>query len=193
MNAQARPWVAIVLYCVSVLSLIVAFVFFMRMQEDQSAITHLREQGVVSRALVVEKKEDKTVVEGRRGRSRTIQYKILQVRHVPKSTVPFADFPAKVAESNLPVAPPPTGDPMGDSEYVGVMFVPASVYDKTKIGDLLTVVNTPWDRSEPVLVSDVNAFKSGEYNLLVGLALVVMVLSGLAGWFVGRKRPQTAG
>ena len=187
MNASARPWVVICLYCVSALALIGAFVFFMRMQEDQSANSKLRSYGVVSRALVVEKKEDTTVVEQRRGRSRTVEYKILIVRHVPLSTVKFADFPSKTPEAALPVAPPLTGNPMADSKFGGVMFVPAQVYEKTRVGDRLTVVNTPWDREEPVLVSEVNAFKGGEYYPHIAGLLVLVVVSGAAGLALRRR------
>lgn len=194
MNASARPWVVICLYCVSVLALIGAFVLFMRMQEDQSANSKLRSHGVVSRALVVEKKEDSAVVEQRRGRSRTIEYRILIVRHVPLSTVKFADFPLKVPEMALPEAPPLTGNPMADSKFGGVMFVPADLFEKTRVGDRLTVVNTPWDREEPVLVSEVNAYQGGQYYPHIAGLLVLMLASGATGFALrkGRVRREAA-
>lgn len=190
MNAVARPWIGLCFKLLAVLAAIFAFIFFMRMMEDQSANQKLREHGVVSRALVTDKKKDELVSthsSGRRGNSSystTTDLWVVHVRHVPKSTVKYADFPAKVKEADLPVAPPVTGDPLKDSEHIGVMFVPVELYDKTKVGDMLTVVNTPWDSSEPVLVSEVEAFDGGaSYYPRMAIALVLM----LAFWLIGRR------
>ncbi len=190
MNAVARPWIGLCFKLMAVLAAIIAFIFFMRMMDDQSANQKLREHGVVSRALVTDKKKDELVSthsSGRRGNSSyttTSDLWVLHIRHVPKSTVKYADFPGKVKEDELPVAPPVTGDPLKDSENVGVMFVPVEFYDKTKVGDMLTVVNTPWDASEPVLVVDVEAFDGGaSYYPGMAIALVLM----LAFWLIGRR------
>jgi len=183
MNARTRPWIGFIFKMLALLAAIFAFIFFMKMQEEQSEIDRLRDDGVVSRALVTAKNLDKMTFEGRRGRSRSVDLQVLQIRHVPKSTVRYADYPAKVKEANLPVAPPMTGDLMKDSENIGVMFVSVDLYDKTRAGDMLTVVNTPYDPESPELVSDVAAWTPHAFYPRIVMALL---LAGLF-WFVGRR------
>lgn len=189
MNAVARPWIGLCFKLMALLAAIFAFVFFMRMQEEQSANDKLRGQGVVSRALVTAKEQDQTTTRHsgltRRssGYTTTNDIWVLSVRHVPKSTVKFADFPAKVKEADLPVAPPLTGDPMKDSGSGGVMWVSQDLYDKVKEGDMLTVVNTPWDSESPVLVAEVNAFDPSPFYPRMAIALALMVLF----WLIGRR------
>lgn len=189
MNAIARPWIGLCFKLMAVLALIFAFIFFMKMQEEQSANDKLRNQGVVSRALVTEKEQDKITSQhaGLSRRSSGYQTEsniwVLTVRHVPKSTVKYADFPSKVKEADLPVAPPLTGDPMKDSAYSGVMWVPVEVYDKVQVGDMLTVANTPWDSESPVLVSDVEAFDPSAFYPRMAIALVLTLLF----WLIGRR------
>lgn len=189
MNAVARPWIGLCFKLMALLAAIFAFVFFMRMQEEQSANDKLREHGVVSRALVTAKEKDQTTTRHsgltRRssGYTTTNDIWVLSVRHVPKSTVKFADFPAKLKEADLPVAPPLSGDPMKDSGNGGVMWVSKELYDKVKPGDMLTVVNTPWDSESPVLVAEVNAFDPSPFYPRMAIALALMVLL----WLIGRK------
>lgn len=194
MKAAARPWLGLVFKCLSVLALVFAFIFFMRMMDEQSENDKLRSQGVVSRALVTDKKQDSSVSthrSGRKGRSSyttTNELWLLNVRHVPKSTVKYADFPGKVKEANLPVAPPLTGDLMKDSANIGVMWLPKETYEKTNVGDMLTVVNTPWSSGSPVLVSEVEAFDPSPFYPRIGIALVLMVLFWLVGHRIGKAR-----
>jgi hypothetical protein len=189
MNAIARPWIGLCFKLMAVLALIFAFIFFMRMMDDQSENDKLRNQGVVSRALVTAKEKDQTTTQtsGLRRRSSgsttTNDIWVLSVRHVPKSTVKYSDFPSKVKETDLPVAPALTGDPMKDMGNGGVMWVTEEFYSKTKVGDMLTVVNTPWDSESPVLVSEVEAFDPSPYYPKMALALVLMLLF----WFIGRR------
>lgn len=186
MNAIARPWVGLVFKCLSILALIFALIFFMRMQEEQSEIGRLKNQGVVSRATVTDKQLDKMVYEGRRGRTRSVDLQILHVRHVPDSKVKYADFPAKVKEADLPVAPPVSGDAVKDSKYLGVMFVPVDLYEKSKVGDMLTVVNTPFNTDAPELVSEVRAFDAGIYYPRIAIALVLMLAFWIIGWRIAK-------
>jgi hypothetical protein len=127
------------------------------------------------------------VVEGRRGRSRSSDLNVIRVRHVPKSEVKYADFPSKVSEADLPVAPPETGDALKDSDYTGIMFVTKEVYERTNAGDMLTVVNTPWDKNAPELVEDVRNFDDGaSFQPYIGISLVLTVVFGVIGWWIGR-------
>lgn len=189
MNEVARPWIGLCFKLMAVLAFLFAFIFFMKMQEEQSENDKLRSDGVVSRALVVAKEKDELVTtssSGVRNRSTTTTKSdlwVLTVRHVPKSTVNYADFPTKVKEAELPVAPALTGDPTKDSGNGGVMFVSQDRYDQTKVGDLLTVVNTPWDSTEPVLVSEVEAFDPSVFYPRMGIALFLTVVF----WLIGRR------
>lgn len=189
MNAVARPWIGLCFKLLAVLAFIFAFIFFMRMQEEQSENDKLRNQGVVSRALVTAKEQDTITTQSsglrRRSSGTTTENDIwvLSVRHVPKSTVKYADFPSKVKEADLPVAPKLTGDPMKDSGYGGVMWVSEEIYNKTKVGDMLTVVNTPWDSGSPVQVTEVEAFDPSPYYPKMAIALFLTLLF----WLIGRR------
>ena len=191
MNTRARPWIGLCFKLLALLALIIAFVFFMRMQEEQSANDKLRNHGVVSRALVIEKAKDSLTTQHSGLRRRSSGYStetdlwVLTVRHVPKSTVAYADFPARVKEGDLPVAPPLTGDPMKDSANLGIIWVSQEVFDAAKVGDVLPVVNTPWDSSSPVLVSEVEAFDPSPFYPGIALSLILMAVFAAIGW---RKR-----
>lgn len=183
MNAAARPWIGLFFKLLAVLAGIFAFIFFMRMEEESSFYSKLQTSGVVSRALVTDKELDSARYEGRKGRSRTVEYRFIHIRHVPKSTVKFSDYPAKVKEADLPLAPAVTGDPLKDSAYSGIMDVPMSTYEAIKVGDMLTVVNTPWDADSPVLISTIGAFDPSVYYPRMAIALVLMI----AFWMIGRR------
>lgn len=86
-------------------------------------------------------------------------------------------------ETDLPVAPALTGDPMKDSANLGIMWVSKEVFDRTRAGDLLTVANTPWDADSPVLVAEVEAFDPSPAYPGIAIALVLM----LAFWMIGRR------
>ena len=75
-----------------------------------------------------------------------------------------------------------------EDDRVRVMFVPLDVYEKSKVGDRLTVVNTPFNTTAPELVSDVKAFDAGIYYPRIVIALLLMI--GL--WFVGRRISKAA-
>lgn len=188
MNARARPWIGLCFKLMALLALIIAFVFFMRMQEEQSANDKLRNQGVVSRALVVDKAKDSLTTQHSGLRRRSSGYTtetdlwVLTVRHVPKSTVAYADYPAKVKESDLPTAPALTGDPMTDSAHQGIMWVSQAVYDAAKVGDMLTVVNTPWDSESPVLVAEVAAFDPSPFYPGIAVSLILSAVFAAIGW-----------
>ncbi len=189
MNANARPWIGLCFKLLAVLAFIFAFIFFMRMDEERSENDKLRNQGVVSRALVIEKEEDTLTTQHSGLRRRSSGYTtendiwVLSVRHVPESTVKYADYPSRVKEADLPVAPALTGDPMQDSRNLGIMWVPEEMYRNTEVGDMLTVVNTPWDRESPVLVSEVEAFDASVFYPRIGIALLLTIVF----WLVGRR------
>jgi hypothetical protein len=186
MNAIARPWIGLVFKCLSLLAAIFAFIFFMNMQGEQSDVDRYRKEGVVSRAVVTDMKLDKMVYEARKGRTRSQDIQVLFVRFVPKSPVKYADYPAKVSDTELPVAPPLTGDVTKDSEFGDVIWVSREVYDKTKVGDSFTVVDTPYSGDGPELVSDIKDYDPSIYHPRIAIALALMLLFGFIGWRISK-------
>jgi hypothetical protein len=186
MNAMARPWIGLVFKCLSILAAIFAFTFFMRMDEDRSRVNNYRESGTVSRAVVTEMKLDKIVYEGRRGRTRSENVQYLFVRFDPDSKVKYADFPVKVQEADLPLAPALTGDSAKDGKYLDIMSVPRDLYDRTKLGDVLTVVDAPFSGYGPELVSDIRAFDPAEAYPKMAIALALALMLWLIGWRISK-------
>jgi hypothetical protein len=183
MNAQAKPWIALTFTCLSVLSLLFAFIFFMRLNEETTQHKRYVEEGVVSRAIVVEKNLDTATYQRSKGRSTTVNLKIVRVRHVQKSLVKFQDFPNKVSKAQLPAAPPISGDFRIEMDFNGLMFVSSELYNRVSPGDELIVVNTPYEPSSPVLVDDVRAFSPAVFYPRIAIALLLTI----AFWFVGRR------
>lgn len=189
MNAIARPWIGLCFKLLAFIAVIFAVIFFMRMQEDQSRVDNYRNSGTVSKAVVTNKDKDTITRQnsgiGRRSSGSTTESDIwvLSVRFAPKSTVKYADYPDKVAEADLPSAPPETGDPMKDSEFSEVMWVAKDVYDKTAVGDTLVVVDAPFSGFGPELIADVRDFDGSDAYPKIAIALVLALLL----WFVGRR------
>lgn len=193
MNAVARPWIGLCFKLMAVLALIFAFVFFMRMDEVRSEVNRYKSKGTVSRAVVTDMSLDKLVYEGtsgRRGRggssSRTEDIQVLNVRFDAKSTVKFADYPVKVSEANLPVAPAVTGDTAKDGPNTDVIWVSRELYDRTKVGDMLTVVDTPYSGDGPELIADIRDFDPTEAYPNIAIALALAVLLWIIGWRISR-------
>jgi hypothetical protein len=189
MNAVARPWIGLCFKLSAVLAVIFAFIFFMRMDEEQSRVNNYRNSGTVSKAVVVEKEKDTVTTQSsglrRRSSGSTTENDIwvLTVRFDPKSTVKYVDYPSKVKEADLPKAPAITGDPKKDGEFVEVLWVSRDLYDKTKIGDTLTVVDAPFSGFGPELVSDIRDFDPSDAYPKIAIALALALLL----WFIGRR------
>lgn len=200
LNAAARPWVGIALKCLSVLALIIAFIFFMRMQEEQSVVARYQKEGVVSRAIVTDMHLDKMIHEdssrsGRRrsgtDRTRATDLQVLHVRFVPKSTVKYADYPAKVREADLPTAPALSGNVMADSEFGEVMFVPRPLYDRTNVGDMFVVVDTRFSGDGPRLISDIADFDASSHYAPIATALALTLILWLVAVRIGKAPPAS--
>ena len=166
MNAIARPWIGLVFKCCAALALIVAFVFFMRMQEDQSFIDRYRADGTVSRAVVIGMERDTLTTTTRKGRSRRTDIQMLTVRFNPKSGLKYADY---TGQADIPSAPPPTGNPMADSEFSEVIWVSNTAFEATKVGDSFVVVDTPYyaQAAEGAAQVQINGVPAGNYKLRV--------------------------
>jgi hypothetical protein len=188
MNAQARPFIAIAVYMCAILAFIFSFVYFMRMQEEASENNRFRTHGAVSRAVVTEKKldtitrPDRTSFRASRSRSRTTSspINVMFIRFEPRSVISISDYGTKALEEDLPSAPPVTGRVMTDMDCSGLMWVSDEVFAVTQVGDMLVVVNTPFDRSSPKLVSEVMSFdQSTFYPWILGYLLLSLCLAGL--------------
>ncbi len=189
MNAVARPWIGLCFKLMAVIAVIFAFIFFMRMDEEQSRINNYRNSGTVSKAVVIAKNKDSITSQTsgirRRssGRTTTSDIWVLSVRFAPKSTVKYADYPSKINEASLPMPPALVGDPAKDSEASDVMWVSRELYDSTKVGDTLTVVDAPFSGFGPELVTDVRDFDPSDAYPNIAIALVIALLL----WFIGRR------
>ncbi len=181
MNPVARHWWALCLKMIALLCFIGAFIAFMRLQEEESELHRLRNQGVVSQAVVTSKEVDEITRRSRRGRTSSSQINVLMVRHNPKSTIPYADLGTKVKETDLP---PPV--PESKDAPIGVMWVNDEVFAKTQVGDLLTVVNTPYNKTSPELVSDVRDFSPRNFHLAIGVFLALTFLIWLPARRLGK-------
>jgi hypothetical protein len=186
MNAIARPWIGLAFKLLAMLAAIFAFVFFMTMDEEASDVDRYRSEGVVSRAVVTGKDVDQIRYSGRAGRSRTQDVQILEIRFAKDSPVAFADFPDEVSESELPVPPTPTGDPLIDGEFVEVIFVPQDVFNRINVGDMLTVVDTPYSGDGPEFHADIAGFDPSLFYPRIAIALVLMVVFAFIGWRISR-------
>lgn len=188
MNSAARPWIAIVFKCLAVLSLIFAFVFFMRMQEEKSLVDRYRTEGTVSRAIITDKEVDTVRYEGRRGRSRTEEWRMLWVRFDPESTVTYADFSATGSIGQLPGPGELTGDPIADSHGAEIITVPSEVYDAATVGDRLVVVDTIYSGDGPLFYEEISEFDPASFYPGMALSLALMVVFGVIGWLIGRRK-----
>jgi hypothetical protein len=72
---------------------------------------------------------------------------------------------------------------MKDGESVESMWVSRDLYDKTKVGDMLTVVDAPFSGFGPELVSDIRDFDPSIYYPRMAIALFLMLLF----WSIGRR------
>jgi hypothetical protein len=188
MNEVTRRMIGIVFNCLSFLAVIFSFIFFMRMQEDQSMTERYRSEGTVSRAVVTDKKLDKMVTQRSKGRSTTTNLQILYIRYAERSPVKYADFPARIAEKDLPGAPPQNGDASKDSSSIGVIFVPRATYEAVKVGDTLIVVDTPYSGDDPELIDTIKGFDPSVFYPRIAIALTLGLMFGLIGLMITRPR-----
>ena len=184
MNNAARPWIGLVFKCAAVLALIFAFIFFMRMQEEQSFTDRYRDKGTVSRAVVTGMETDELVRTGRRGRTTKTDIQVLSVRFNPKSTLAFRDYEDGV---EVPAAPPP-GGAAADWEFADVIWVTKDVYARTKIGDSFLVVDTPYSGDGPELIEDISTFDPASFYPGIAISLVLGAVLAVIGWAGPWKR-----
>lgn len=178
MKSAAKPWIVLCVKCIAVLCFIGAFIAFMKLNERTSELHRLRTVGVVSRAVVTDKEVDTIRRQQRKGKSTTSEIRVLTVRHNPKSTIAYADMDTKVQEADLP---PPL--PEGKDAPIGIMHVGLDLYDQTNIGDVLTVVNTPYRPGGPELYTDIRDFTPDAHYQFMGLFGVL----GVVFWLVARR------
>ena len=175
-QALVRYWWGVCLKCLAALAFIGVLGAFLKLQDRQSELRRLRNEGVVSRAVVTEKDVDTVTTKTRRGGSSSYEVRTLRVRHNPKSPVKFADVGTKVPEADLP---PPLPDDR--DAPIGFIRVDTALFEKTQVGDVLTVVNTPYSPNSPEFYTDVRDFSAaGHYQfmaLCAGLAVGFYMLA----------------
>ena len=175
-QALVRYWWGVCLKCLAALAFIGVLGAFLKLQDRQSELRRLRNEGVVSRAVVTEKDVDTVTTKTRRGGSSSYEVRTLRVRHNPKSPVKFADVGTKVPEADLP---PPLPDDR--DAPIGFIRVDDALFEKTQVGDVLTVVNTPYSPNSPEFYIDVRDFSAaGHYQfmaLCAGLAVGFYMLA----------------
>lgn len=194
LNAQARPFAAIAVYMCALLALIGAFAIFMRMQEISGEMHTLRTKGAVSRALVTNKREDRIVRTEQSGirpsssRTRTTSSPIhvLSLWFERNSPVSYAEHALKGDEAALPAVPPRATSPLAAVDYTGVIWVSEEVFAGTKVGDVLVVVNSPFNRSAPKLFTEVKAFDGASAYPWIALCLALAAMLALFGRRIGR-------
>jgi hypothetical protein len=161
-QALVRYWWGVCLKCLAALAFIGVLAAFLKLQNRQSELRRLRNEGVVSRAVVTEKDVDTVTTKTRRGGSSSYEVRTLRVRHNPKSPVKFADVGTKVPEADLP---PPLPDDR--DAPMGFIRVDDALFEKTQVGDVLTVVNTPYSPNSPEFYTDVRDFSAaGHYQFM---------------------------
>jgi hypothetical protein len=185
MNNAARPWIGLVFKCAALLAAVFAFVFFMRMQEEQSDIDRYRKEGTVSRAVVTGMETDELIRTGRKGRTTKTDIQVLSVRFDPKSALAFRDYEEG---AEVPTAPPPSGDAVADSSLSEVIWVTKDVYAKTKIGDSFLVVDTPYSGDGPELIEDIRDFDPASFTPGIAISLVLAGVLAAIGWLGPWKR-----
>ncbi|MCL9998333.1 MAG: hypothetical protein NBV68_03035 [Erythrobacter sp.] len=185
MTNAARPWIGLVFKCAAALALIFAFIFFMRMQEEQSFTERYRDKGTVSRAVVTGMETDELIRTGRKGRTTKTDIQVLSVRFNPKSTLAFRDYEEGV---EVPAAPPSTGGAAGDWEYSDVIWVTKDVYARTRIGDSFLVVDTPFSGDGPELIEDIRSFDPASFYPGIAISLVLGAVLAVIGWAGPWKR-----
>lgn len=185
MNVAVRPLIGLIFKCCAALALIFAFIFFMRMQEEQSFTDRYRNEGTVSRAVVTGMETDELVRTGRKGRTTKTDIQVLSVRFNPKSTLAFRDYEDGV---EVPSAPPPSGVAGGDWEYADVIWVTKDVYARTKIGDSFLVVDTPYSGDGPELIEDIRTFDPASFYPGIAISMVLAAVLALIGWAGPWKR-----
>ena len=170
-QALVRYWWGISFKCLAALAFIGVLGAFLKLKDRESELRRLRNEGVVSRAVVTEKDVDTVTNKTRRGRSSSYEVRTLRVRHNPKSPVKFADVGTKVPEADLP---PPL--PEDRDAPIGFIRVDDALFEKTQVGDVLTVVNTPYSPNSPEFYTDVRDFSAAGYYQFMGLFGVITIV-----------------
>ena len=187
MSPVARHYWGLTLKCSSILAFIGGFVAFMMMMETSGEIEKYRTQGSVSRALVLdldrEVERRSTSGGGRRrvGTTRDVEFNFVRVRFVANSPVSYADVANGVAkESDLPMAPAATGNPVEDARHEGLMDVSHDQFDALTTEAVIPVVTVPWDSTTPRPLSEIREYSPTPYYpwMVIGLLLGI----GLWAW-----------
>lgn len=148
----------VILKSLAVLALIAAAGVFLTASGSGDDLARYENEGVVSQALVVAMDEGNKV----------------RVVHTPDSSVTFAALGNTVQVADLPV---PTA-----GASTGTVIMTTDGFTHVKVGDVITVVNTPYEPAFPKTLDSLTAEPSSAYLIWVA----VLAALAVALWLIGR-------
>lgn len=179
-NANARrAFTVIGIRALAVLCLLGSLGALMSMWSDQEDLQTFIDEGVVSRALVLDGKVDESTIVWNNGDRGKTSYNFLHVVTDPAGGMAYGDFIGAAKEQALPA--PPAGEPTDDQTRS------LSVSDESlaaiKQGDIVNVVTTRYDSSGGMLLSEITG---RDYTMHYTLAAIFAVLAA-ALWMLSRR------
>ena len=148
----------IIFKSLAVLALLGVAGVFLTADDAGTELARYQNEGVVSQALVVAMDEGNKV----------------RVVHTPESTTPFAALGDTVQVADLPV---PTA-----GASTGTVIMTTDGFTHVKVGDVITVVNTPYEPAFPKTLESITAEPSNSYLIWMAVLAVLAV----ALWMIGR-------
>lgn len=179
-NAEAKRGLTVLaVRTLAVLCLLGVFGSFMAKVSDGWELDRYRNEGVVSKARVLDSKEDTSTIVWNNGERGQTSYNFLHVVTDPAGGMPFADFTAAGQEPALPL--PPTGEPT--DEQTRTVSVNDESFAAIKGGDIVNVVTYRYDSSGGMLLSEITGRDYTTHHILIAIFGALAV--GL--WMLGGR------
>ncbi|MEO9635286.1 MAG: hypothetical protein ABJ360_14920 [Roseobacter sp.] len=170
-----KAYLGLIFKCMAGLALIgVIAVFFVMQGVEEERFRYINE-GVVSKALVLDKAVDSYTLKNAKGKTAESSKNFVHIVHDPKSTVTYSELGKSVKEADLPV-------PKKD-ESTGVMDMDDTEFVMVQVGQVLTVVNTPYEPQNPWTLAKLRDYSPASYYLWMAIFGVLAVTF----WFTGRR------
>lgn len=149
---------------------------------QQGAVDHLRQAGLVTMGSVVDKVAKGEVRKGVNGKPKSATSAMLVLQYDRNAQMAWADFVANNERVKITLQTP----------SMNTYARPASSdeFKEAKVGDRLALVVDPDNREKVETADYVKTYKSGGLRLAAGGALLLGLLTLLAGvgtWIKGRK------
>lgn len=184
-NAQAKRGLTVLaIRTLAVLCLLGVFGALMAKVSDGWELDPYRNEGVVSKARVLDSKQDTSTIVWNNGDRGQASYNFLHVVTDPANGMPFADFTRSGQEPVLPG--PPIGEP--SDEQTRTISVTDESVAAIKGGDVVNVVTHRYDSSGGMLLSEITG---RDYTLhYVLMAIFAALAAGL--WVLGSRIKRSA-